>query len=605
MAGRIRQEDVQAVRERTDLVKLVSGYLTLKKAGHDSFVGLCPFHTEKTPSFSVSPSKGVYYCFGCGAGGDAIRFLREVEHLEFSEAVERLARDAGVTLRYEGDTPAERRAASRRQALHRANEEAFGLYHRMLLEGREGEDARRYLTSRGLDRDTWIEFGIGYAPRYPDFLLRRMARTYSPEILLEAGLAVRDASENVRDRFRGRITFPVHDLSGRAVGIGARILPSGPSAGGGPDQGAERDEGPKYLNSPETPIYRKAEVLYNLHRAKAEVSRSGEIVVVEGYTDVIALVRGGVPAAVATCGTALGEGHFRLASRFAQRMVLAFDSDEAGARAAERAYAFLERFPVHPVVLILPQGLDPADFVRQRGGEGFLELAAGAVPLVEYMLRRSVGRQDLSTVEGQSAAVAAALPILEGLADPVRQREYAHLLAELAGVAETSVLIALDRRLSGRPAEVAKAMKRASAQERVEREMLRLLTTEAELFQRNAARLTPEHFQSAQHRKLFDMLVQAGGDVRMLIADAQDDRTVQAASALALEPLDGEPTARYADDVWLRLQEFALKRRSAALRQRLQKLNPVTDEGYDDLFQELIATDGELRRLKERHGDAA
>ncbi|MFB3739092.1 MAG: DNA primase [Candidatus Velamenicoccus archaeovorus] len=605
MAGRIRQEDVQAVRERTDLVKLVSGYLTLKKAGHDSFVGLCPFHTEKTPSFSVSPAKGVYHCFGCGAGGDAIRFLRDVEHLEFSEAVERLARDAGVTLRYEGDTPAERRAASRRQALHRANEEAFRLYHRMLLEGREGQDARRYLESRGLDRDTWVEFGIGYAPRYPDFLLRRMARTYSTELLLEAGLAVQDQAEHVRDRFRGRITFPVHDLSGRAVGVGARILPSAPGTEADPTGSPERDEGPKYLNSPETPIYRKGDVLYNLHRAKGEVSRSGEIVVVEGYTDVIALVRGGVPTAVATCGTALGEGHFRLASRFAQRMVLAFDSDEAGARAAERAYAFLERFPVQPVVLILPEGLDPADFVRQRGGQAFRELAASAVPLVEYMLRRSVGRQDLSTVEGQSAAVAAALPILEGLGDPVRQREYAHLLAELAGVAETSVLLALDRRLAGRPAEVAKAMKRASAQERVEREMLRLMARDPELFRRHADRLSEEHFRSPQHRKLFGLLVKAGGDVRALIADAPDDRAIQGASALALEPLDGEPSERYANDVWARLQEFALKRRSAALRQRLQKLNPVTDAGYDELFQELIATDGELRRLKERHGDAA
>ena len=607
MAGRIRQDDIEAVRERTDLVKLVSGYLTLKKAGHDSFVGLCPFHTEKTPSFSVSPSKGVYYCFGCQAGGDAIRFLREVEHLEFSDAVERLAREAGVSLRYEGDTPADRRAASHRQALHRVNQETSDLYARMLREGWEGQDARRYLAGRSIDRDTAEAFQIGYAPRYPDFLLRRLARSYSPEMLLEAGLAVRDASGNVRDRFRGRITFPVHDLSGRAVGIGARILP--PEGQDRPDEGAgepaSREEGPKYLNSPETPIYRKGEVLYNLHRAKADVSRTGEIVVVEGYTDVIALVRAGVTTAVATCGTALGEGHFRLASRFAQRMVLAFDSDEAGARAAERAYAFLEHFPVQPVVLILPEGLDPADYVDRRGGEAFRGLAAEAVPLVEYMLRRSVGRGDLGTVEGQSAAVAAALPILEGLSDPVRQQEYAHLLAELVGVAETSVLMSLERRLAGRPVEVAHAVKRASVQERVEREMLRLLARDADLFARHALQLTEEHFQSARHRKLFGLLVRSGGDVRAIVGDAADEDEGNAVSALALEPLDGEHTARYAEDVWARLQEFVLRRRSASIRRRLQKLNPTTDEEYDGLFQELIATDGELRRLKERHGDAA
>jgi len=598
VAGRIRQEDLETVRERTDIVKLVSGYLTLKKAGHDAFAGLCPFHTEKTPSFSVSPSKGVYYCFGCGAGGDAIRFLREIEHLEFVEAVERLAKEAGVTLRYEGDTPAERRAASRRQALHRANEAAFDLYHRMLLEGREGEEARRYLEARGIDRDTVTAFGIGYAPRYADFLLRRLARSLSSEILVEAGLAVRDADGNVRDRFRGRITFPVHDLSGRAVGVGARVLPG--EREDGPDQ-----QGPKYLNSPETPIYRKGEVLYNLHRAKAAVSRIGEIHVVEGYTDVIAMVRAGIETAVATCGTALGEGHFRLASRFAQRMVLAFDSDEAGARAAERAYAFLERFPVQPVVLVLPAGLDPADFVRRHGADALRELAARAVPIVEFMLRRTVARHPLDTVEGQSAAVAAALPLLDGLSDPVRRTEYAHLLAELVGVGEASVLLALERRRSGSPAEVPSALKRASAQEKVEREMLRLLARDEAIFRELAPRLTPEHFQTARNRELFALVLSTDGDVGGAVARSEDEKAVRALSALALEPLEGEPEAGYAEEVRARLEEFLLKRRSAALRQQLQKLNPTTDPGYDELFQQLIATDGELRRLRHRTGSPA
>ncbi len=590
MAGRIRQEDLEAVRERTDIVKLVSGYLALRKTGHDSFGGLCPFHTEKTPSFSVSPSKGVFYCFGCGAGGDAITFLRDVEHLEFAEAVERLAREAGITLRYEGDTQADRRAASRRQALHRANERAFELYHRTLLEGREGEQAREYLRSRGFERDAWEAFGIGYAPGYPDFLLRRLARELSTEILVEAGLAIRDAQGSVRDRFRGRITFPVHDLSGRAVGIGARVLPGG------------RDEGPKYVNSPETPIYRKGEVLYNLHRAKAAVSRSGEIVLVEGYTDVIALALAGVDNAVATCGTALGEGHVRAASRFARRMVLTFDSDEAGARAAERAYAFLESFPIQPVVTILPEGQDPADFVRAHGGEAMRERAARAEPLVGYMLRRTVGRHDLSTVEGQSAAVAAALPLLEGLADPVRRSEYAHVLAELAGVTEGSVVLALQRRMEGRPVEPDKAVKRLSAQERLEREMLRLLARVPGSYRALEGRLGDDHFRTASARKLFEALRAVGGDVRRAVTDGGDDRLVRSLSALALEPLDGEPTPEYAQEVWARLEEFRLKRRSDELRQRLQRMNPTTDPAYDDLFRRLIEADGELRRLREGRG---
>ncbi len=600
MAGRIRQEDLEAVRERTDIVKLVSGYLTLKKSGHDSYSGLCPFHTEKTPSFSVSPSKGVYYCFGCGEGGDAIRFLREVEHLDFVEAVERLAKEAGVTVRFEGDTPAERRAASRRQALHRANEAAFELYHRMLLEGREGEEARRYLERRGIDRETAIAFRIGYAPGYPDFLLRRLARSVSSEILVESGLAVRDADGDVRDRFRGRITFPVHDLSGRAVGIGARILP-----GEGEDAGAPHAEGPKYLNSPETPVYRKGEVLYNLHRAKPAVSRSGELHVVEGYTDVIAMAQAGIETAVATCGTALGEGHFRLASRFAQRMVLAFDSDEAGARAAERAYAFLERFPVQPVVLVLPEGLDPADFVRAHGAEALRELAAKAVPIVDHMLRRTVARYRLDSVEDQSAAVAAALPLLEGLSDPVRQTEYAHLLAELVGVSEGSVLLALERRRSGGPAGVRTALKRVSAQERLEREMLRLLARDESVFRELGPRLSPEHFQTARNRELFALVLSSDGDVGGAVARSEDEKAVRALSAIALERLEGEPSLDYAQQVWADLQRFLLKHRTDEMRHRLQKLNPITDPGYDALFQELIAAEGELRRLRHRTGSPA
>jgi DNA primase len=596
MAGRIRDEDVAAVRDRTDIVKLVSGYLTLRKAGNDRFVGLCPFHTEKTPSFGVSPSKGLYHCFGCGKGGDAIGFLRDVEQLEFSEAVERLAAEAGITLRYEGDTPAERRVASRRQALYRANEASFDLYHRTLIEGREGEEARRYLESRGIDRDVATAFGVGYAPGYPDFLLRRLARSLSAELLVEAGLALKDPDGNVRDRFRRRITFPVHDLSGKAVAIGARILPS--------NDGAE-DRGPKYLNSPESPVYRKAEVLYNLQRAKAPATRSGELYLVEGYTDVIALDRAGIPNAVATCGTALGDGHVRLASRFARRMVLAFDSDDAGARAAERAFEFVERFPIQPVVLILPEGLDPADFVQRHGGQALRDLAGTALPLVEYMLRRTVGRHDLTTVEGQSAAVAAAVPMLERLEDPVRRSEYAHQLAELAGVTEGSVAMALEQRLSGRPVEIQQAVKRASAQEKIEREMLRLLARDPDTFRSIGSRLSDDHFRSSRSRQLLALLRAADGDVSASVSGSDDDETVQSLTALALEPLEGDDVPGYAEEVWTRLQEFLLKRRSTAIRQELQKMNPLNDPRYDELFQQLIGIDGELRRLRGRGHDAA
>jgi DNA primase len=590
VAGRIKQEDIEAVRDRTDIVKLVSQYLTLKKAGGDNMTGLCPFHQEKTPSFSVSPAKQVFYCHGCGKGGDAIGFLRELEHLGFTEAVERLAQQAGVTLHYEGDSPAERRAAARRIALIKANEEAARLYTAMLAEGREAEEARKYVADRGISPESVQRFGIGFAPGYPDFLLKRMTREFSPEILLEAGLATRgDEGSAIRDRFRGRVTFPIHDLQGRGIGFGARILPTDPRAG----------EQAKYLNTAETPIYKKNEVLFNLAGARTSIARSGEVYVVEGYTDVIGLSQAGIENAVATCGTALGEAHFRLLSRFAQRAILAFDSDEAGARAAERAYAFQETYPVQAVVMIMPQGLDPADFVAKHGADGVRAAATQSRPLVEYMVRRTVARHDLSTVEGQSAAVADALPILEGLSDPVRRSQYGHLLADLAGVSESSVMQALDQRLGGRPHEVAKTMKRVSAQEKVEREMLKLLVGDIETYRAFVGKLQPEHFRDPSHRRLFLAIEQADGDVAA-IAGGEDARLAAAVSSLAVEPLNGDGSD-YARSVWARLQEFLLKGKSDAIRMRLQKLNPITDTDYDDLFNELVGLDGELRRLG--HGE--
>jgi DNA primase len=590
VAGRIRQEDIEAVRERTDIVKLVSQYLTLKKAGGDNMTGLCPFHQEKTPSFSISPGKQVFFCHGCGKGGDAIGFLRELEHLGFAEAVERLAQQAGVTLRYEGDSPAERRAAARRMALIKANEEAAHLYAALLADGREAEEARRYVADRGISEESVRRFGIGYAPGYPDFLLKRMTREFSPEILLEAGLATRgDEGSAIRDRFRGRVTFPIHDLQGRGIGFGARILPTDPRAG----------EHAKYLNTAETPIYKKNEVLFNLAGARTSIARSGEVYVVEGYTDVIGLTQAGIENAVATCGTALGEAHFRLLSRFAQRAILAFDSDEAGARAAERAYAFQETYPVQAVVMIMPQGLDPADFVAKHGADGVRAAAAGSRPLVEYMVRRTVARHELSTVEGQSAAVADALPILEGLSDPVRRSQYGHMLADLAGVSESSVMQALESRLGGRPQEVAKTMKRASAQEKVEREMMKLLVRDAETFRTFVGELHDDHFRSPSHRRLFSAIVAADGDVST-IAGGEDPKLAAAVSSLVVEPLNGDGPD-YARSVCARLQEFWLKSKSDGIRMRLQKLNPITDADYDELFRELVGLDGELRRLG--HGE--
>ena len=624
MAGRIRQEDIEAVRERTDLAKVIGEYLTLKKAGHDSLVGLCPFHSEKSPSFSVSPSKQVYYCFGCGAGGDAVRFLMEIEHLSFVESIERLARGAGITLRFEGDSPTARKAASRRQSLYKANETAAGLFHKMLLEGKEASEARAYLEERGIGEEQLRLFQVGYAPGYADFLMRRMAKEVSADLLVEAGLVTKDAEGALRDRFRGRITFPIRDLSGRHVGFGARVLPSGESKTG--KDGAAIKVA-KYLNTAETPIYRKSDLLYHLDRAKAAITRTGEVVVTEGYTDVIGLAEAGVENVVATCGTSLTVEHVRLLSRFAKKAILTFDGDEAGARAAERAFAFVEETALQLMVLILPDGLDPAEYVKERGGgPAFAEAASGATPLVEYMLRRIVGRSDTSTIEGRTQAIDEALPLVRELKDPVRRQQYVHLLSDLAGVEEDAVRSKLGRVAAPAPASstgfrsevpnqpatarppglegsgAGGGRRRGTVQERVEWEMLKVLARNPEAFAALAPDLTDEHFESDRNRELFRALVAADGDVRAMVADPQQERLAARFSELTVEPLEGEPGEGYAKGVWLRLEELRLQRRSGEVRRRLQQLNPTSDPGYDDLFSELIAIDGELRRVRERVG---
>ena len=589
MAGRIRQDDIDAVRQRTDLVRLAQQYLALRKAGQ-RYVGLCPFHTEKTPSFGISPDKQLFYCHGCGKGGDAIAFIREIEGLEFGEAVERLASQVGVTLRYEGASPGERRAASRRQALYRANEAAAELYQRTLLEGREAEAARRYLAERGLTKESVEAFGIGFAPAYPDFLLRRLAKDLSTEILVEAGLALKDGRGQVRDRFRARIMFPIHDLSGKSVGFGARLL---------------EGDGPKYLNSPETPVYRKGELLYNLHRSKNDLTKTGRGFVVEGYTDVIALAQAGIPTAVATCGTALSEGHFRLLARFCRRAVLAFDSDEAGARAAERAHGMFEAFGLEVSVLILPEGHDPADFVTASGGEEFERLADRAEGVVDYMLRRSVERETLDTPEGKARALRTATPIVAKLTDPVLRSEYAARLADLVGVSPNDIRIELEGpplregNGEGRQAPRSKTTEVHTPARGVEKEALKIMAQTPELAAAYVERIDDEHFTTERFRKAWAILRTGASS-----ADSAERGIPELIAELSVEPLRGEPGRAYVESVFARLEELTLKRKMDTLRKRLESLNPVTDAPtFDPLFSELSELTSRWRAAKARAGE--
>ncbi len=384
-----------AVRQATDLVALAGEYTSLKRVGR-RFVGLCPFHSEKSGSFSVNAEAGLYYCFGCQASGDSITFLRAIEGCSFVEAVERLAARAGIAVRNEA-TGRDREARDRRDALYEATERAVAYYHERLLSGPDAARARQYLRSRGLDGEIVRRFRLGWAPEGGNHLVRNVKA--STAALTGAGLVVQ-GNYGPRDAFRGRVVFPIFQPDGKAVALGARLVP-----------GIGDGSGPKYRNSPETPIYQKRSTLYALNLARQAVVQTGEVIVCEGYTDVIGFFRVGLPRAVATCGTALTEDHFKLLARFGRRIVLAFDADGAGQSAAARFYEWERRHEIEVRVANLPPGRDPGDLASEDP-EALRAAVEGARTYLEFRLARVLEGEDLRHPEARAKAAEAAIAVI-------------------------------------------------------------------------------------------------------------------------------------------------------------------------------------------------
>ena len=410
----IVDEDVARVRDATDLVALASEHLALKRVGK-RFIGLCPFHAEKTPSFNVNPEIGRYWCFGCQASGDSISFVREVEHLDFVDAVERLASRAGITLRYDDKAVAKDR--TKKQRLAEAVAAAIAFYHGLLLESADGGLARRYLRSRGFDGDAARQFQLGWSPDAWDQLSVHLQRQkFARDDIVDAGLAFVNKVNKLQDQFRARLMFPIYDSRGEAAGFGGRAL------------GAD---GPKYKNSPETPIYQKSRLLYGLNWAKGEIVGRGEVVICEGYTDVMAFALAGAPNAVATCGTALADDHFQILKNLARKVVLAYDSDAAGQGAAEKWYGWEQRYEIQLQVADLPAGRDPAD-VWHDDPQQLLRALERATPFLQFRLDRVLAAADLATLEGRArAAELGAAIVAQHPSDLVRDQYVMKLAGEL------------------------------------------------------------------------------------------------------------------------------------------------------------------------------
>lgn len=406
----IVDEDLERVRTESDIVAVVSGYTQLKRSGR-RFVGLCPFHSERSGSFSVNAEQNLYYCFGCQAKGDVITFVREKEGLDFVGAVEWLAQRAGIQLRYTdaGEGQERKRKAHLQEIVGRA----ASWYHERLLTGSDAADARKYLRARGFTGDLVRQFGLGWAPDEWDALARHLQ--LSDRDFSDSGLGLVNRRNRQQDWFRGRILFPITDVQGNPVGFGGRILPG--------------REGAKYINSRDSLVYSKSSVLYGLDRAKSAIVAADEVVICEGYTDVIGYHIAGIPRSVATCGTALTEQHVKMLKKFANRVVLSFDSDAAGQSAAARFYAWERTYDLDVRVVDLPEGADPGDVARSDP-EQLGRAVAGARPFLEFRVRRVLSTTDISTVEGRARAAEAALAVVAEHPDPLVRDAYSLQIAD-------------------------------------------------------------------------------------------------------------------------------------------------------------------------------
>ncbi|WP_396643043.1 DNA primase [Microbacterium sp.] len=448
MAGRIAQADVEEVKARTNIVDIVGERVALKSAGVGSMKGLCPFHDERSPSFHVRPQVGFYHCFGCGESGDVYTFLRKMDHVTFTDAVERLAARIGFTLHYEeGGGPAPE--TSGRARLYAANQTAAAWFQSQLSTP-EAEAARRFLGERGFDAGAAAHFGVGYAPKGWDNALKALsAEGFSREELTTAGL-MSQGQRGVYDRFRGRLVWPIRDVTGQTVGFGARHL-------------YEDDQGPKYLNTPETPIYHKSQVLYGLDLAKRDISRADQVVVVEGYTDVMACHLAGITTAIATCGTAFGTDHITVLRRVmgddkaSGEVIFTFDPDAAGQKAALRAFAEEKRFSAQTYVAVAPEGLDPCDLRLHRGDAAVRALLEHKQPMYEFVIDRRIADYDLASVEGRIGALRAAAPIVADIRDPSLRPGYTRVLARRLGMDIGEVRPAVERAARGAAREGGRA----------------------------------------------------------------------------------------------------------------------------------------------------
>ncbi|MFD5590936.1 DNA primase [Streptomyces griseorubiginosus] len=634
MAGRINDEDVKAVRDAVPIDAVVSEYLQLRNAGGGNLKGLCPFHDEKSPSFQVSPSKGLFHCFGCQEGGDTITFVMKVDHLSFSEAVERLAAQAGITLRYEegGYNPAHQRGE--RIRLVEAHKIAADWYMEQLASSPEADTGRQFLAERGFDQAAAAHFSVGYSPQGWDHLTRFLrGKGFSDKEILLSGLA-QEGRRGPIDRFRGRLMWPIRDIGGDVVGFGARKL-------------YEADNGPKYLNTPDTAIYKKSQVLYGIDLAKKDIAKVSRAVVVEGYTDVMACHLAGVTTAIATCGTAFGSDHIKILRRLlmdngSARVIFTFDGDAAGQKAALRAFEDDQKFAAETYIAIAPDGMDPCDLRLAKGDDAVADLVEPRTPLFEFALRQIVVRYDLDTPAGRAAALDEAAPIVARIKNSGAQHEVAVQLAGMLGILDTQFVVkrvaqlarwARDRGGKGpapqgrgpqqpsydsahRPAVSGPALTLRNPVYATERELLKLALQRPELVSPAFDAYGVDEFTAPPYAAVRQAIMDAGGaeygvqdsqDYLVRVREAAPDDAVRAmVTELAVEAIMRRTVdENYAGEqlVWVRRR--AVDRRIQEVQGTLIRLGSGSDPAHLAAVQNELWVLQQYGQALREHGAAA
>lgn len=579
MSPFIKDESVQAVLAAANIVEVVSGYTSLRKRG-STHSGLCPFHQEKTPSFTVSADKGLYYCFGCGEGGDVVRFLERTENLTFSEAIEQLGERFGVPIQYEEGSGPDAGRKERDSRLLQLLDRAAKFYEKLLWESKEGQPARDYLQKRGLGKEVCEAYRVGLAPPGWRGLHGRATKEgYTDRELEDAGLLVRQSGKTY-DRFRGRLMFPLVDHRGRVVGFGGRTL---------------ADETPKYLNSPEGPLYRKGRLLYGLYQARKAVAESDEVIVVEGYTDVLALAQAGTGNVVASMGTALTDAQIGLMMRFAKNVTFMFDADRAGTEAMLRSGRLARGHALRPMCAVLPAGKDPADIAATGGQESVAEVTGGKMPLLEFELRQALAGGDTSTANGRLKVFEEVQAIMSAVDSRKEREEQIPLLADVLRLKDESVSLLLksgpspasERQSSsaGENRGTLLASRLLGSEASMERDLLIAAVCNVEGAAVHLNALTPEHFADPGKREVFTVLKQAvtesKGDreavLRALETHAREGTESGPLFArLVMEVDQGDYGMTVLEELHLRLQERYLLGIISQLRTELGGEGDVT-----------------------------